>query len=61
MTLTFTDLIGAIGFMAAMAVLAYITISTDGATRDVALGGIIAVAAGGKEFFLRGRVQAPTP
>ena len=55
---TFTGLVGAAGFILALAVLSYITLVTGS---EVALGGIIAVAAGGKDFFLRGRVQPPTP
>lgn len=58
MNTTFTEIVGALGFLLALAVLAYIAVITQS---EVALGGIIAVAAGGKDFFLRGRVQPPTP
>ena len=55
---TFTDLIGGAGFIIALGVLGYIVVTTGS---EVALGGIIAVSVGGKDFFLRGRVQAPAP
>ena len=55
---SFGELVGGLMVVGAMAVVSYVVITTGSQEALIAL---IAIAIGGKEYFLRGRVQPPTP
>lgn len=54
----FDRLVGGLAFLLSIAVLSYIAVTTRS---EVAIGGIIAVAAAGNGFFMRGRTTPPAP
>lgn len=51
--------VGALAFLAAVAIVGYISIIRDGATADTALGALIALVSAGAGWYFRGRLQNP--
>jgi len=55
---TFGEAVGAVMVLEAMGVISYLAVVTK---NEITIGALISVVAGGVTYFIRGRLQPPTP